>query len=119
MDGKHVVERDSRALNAAAASYRGLVYQSMDDDLIELPDAVSAGVGEDTTEDIGKALCSILQEAGKNGLSPNGQRCLQQAMTQFSNIFRIKMGSDPPARVAPLVVTLAKNARPHRSPKRS
>lgn len=118
LSGKHVDELYSGALKATAASYMGLVYQGADDDPIQLPDAVSAGLGKDREVEIDDELSAIFDQTKMNRLSPYGQHRMRKTLTEVRGVFRIKLGPDPPARVAPLVATPTKNARPHIPPQR-
>jgi len=101
-----------------AMSYQGLAYQSTDDDPIELPEAISAGIGKDTKESIDSAFAKMLAAAKDNGISPEGHSRLSAMLENHRDIFRIKLGPDQPAKVEPLRITLMEGATPYRSPQR-
>lgn len=118
IDGKHIEELSPTRLKAVSIPYAGLVYQKTDDDPVELPHTVSAGIGSDSLESINNALAGICNEARTNGLSVEGHLRLTSMLRTHRDVFRIKLGADEPARVRPLAILPARNARPHRSPQR-
>ena len=89
-----------------------------DDNLIELPECLAAGIGKDSDEDIDKAFENIKASAKANGLSDEGLQTLSEILKDYRDVFRIKLGSDPPADVPPLAITPQENATPYRSPQR-
>ena len=101
-----------------AMIYRGLAYQSTDDDPIELPEALAAGIGQDSNDSINSTFSKMLGEAKKNGLSKERISRLTGMLEDYRDVFRIKLGPDPPAKVEPLRITLVENAHPYRSPQR-
>ena len=60
----------------------------------------------------------MLGEAKKNGLSKEGLSRLTRMLEDYRDVFRIKLGPDPPAKVELLQITLVENAHPYRSPQR-
>jgi len=54
----------------------------------------------------------------RNGLSPHGQERVTSMLRKYRDVFRIKLGPDPPAKVAPLRIKIKEEARPYRSPQR-
>ncbi len=63
VDDKHLYELNKRASKISALSYRGLAYQSADDDPIKLPETVAAGIGRDSKDSIDKAFADIMRDA--------------------------------------------------------
>ena len=118
IDGKHVDELDRSPIKAASLKYNGLSYNDADDDPIQLSEGLSAGIGHDSSESINNAFQNILVNAKKFGISINGAAKLGHLLTKFTDVFRIKLGPDPPAKVAPLVIIRTENARAFRSPQR-
>lgn len=102
----------------AAAKYSGLTYQVTDDDPIELPESMVAGIGADSEEYIRTALSNILEEAAKNGISPEGKSRLEDILSPYKDVFRIKLGPDEPAKVEPLAIQRAPGSRPFKTPQR-
>ena len=118
IDGKHVDELDPTTIKAATFKYAGLAYDDADDDPIELPEDLSAGIGRDSTESINTAFKATLSSAQESGISFSGSQRLSNLLKRYRDVFRIKLGPDPPARVAPLVISRTDKAKPSRSPQR-
>ena len=106
------------SLSPLGGQYSGLSYQDADDDPIELPDAISAGIGTDSEESIDNAFRNIVISAERNGISDLGKQRLIKILGNHRDVFRIKLGPDHPAKVPPLVITPAKGTTPYRSPQR-
>lgn len=115
---KDINELPKVSSKLATAKYSGMAYQSADDDPIHLPEPLAAGIGEDSNESIEKAFEKIRKDAKANGISNQGMERINRILQEYRHIFRIKLGSDPPAKVEPLKITLSSNARPFRSPQR-
>ena len=113
---------DSEPLNGTAlnrfANYTGLRYDSVDDDPIALPEAAGPGIGEDTREKLEEAFHCIIEEAKRNGMSTEGLATASKLLSDYKDLFRINMSSDPPANVEPLKVRLKQGHRPLRSTQR-
>lgn len=90
-------------------TYRGLWYNKLEDDPIEPPQSVGAKIGEDEESEIQAAFEEMVMQAGSNGMTPKGQEDAKELLQQFRDIFRIKLGANPPARVPPMQI------RPYRS----
>jgi len=118
IDNKHVSELDPEKLKAASMRYQGLSYDDADDNPVTLPESISAGIGMDTSESIDTAFQSILTNAKSEGISVSGANRLTTLLKKYRDVFRIKLGVDQPAKVAPLVITRADNSKPYRSPQR-
>jgi hypothetical protein len=52
--------------------------------------------------------------AEQAGMSQNGVQSLRQLATECKDVFRLKLGADPPAKVNPLVIKLRNVAEPVR-----
>lgn len=113
----HRDKNEARMLKSLS-TYQGLVYQGDSDDPIELPDAFAAGIGKDSVSSIDVEFSRIVTAAKKNGMSDAGLTDLRKMLYKFREVFRIKLGADPPAKVAPLAVQPISTARPYRSPQR-
>ena len=118
IDGKHVDEFDPSTIKSAALKYGGLSYDDADDDPIHLPEGLSAGIGIDSSASIDRAFRSIVSNAEESGISISGSNRLKNLLRKYRNVFRIKLGPDPPAKVAPLVISCSEKAKPFRSPQR-
>ena len=118
IDGKHVDDLDASTIKAAALKYSGLSYDDADDDPIQLPEGFSAGIGIDSTKSINTAFEAIISNAEESGISCSGSKRLKHLLNKYRDVFRIKLGADPPAKVAPLLITRSDKAKPFRSPQR-
>lgn len=118
IDDKHVDDLNPDKIKAASLRYQGLSYDDGDDDPINLPEGLSAGIGADAPESIDKAFQSIISAADEAGISTSGSKRLSQMLKRYRDVFRIKLGPDSPAEVAPLVITRTSDAKPFRSPQR-
>ncbi len=118
IDGKHVDDLNPSTIKAAALKYGGLSYDDADDDPIQLPEGLSAGIGRDSRESIDNAFQSMIANAVESGISTTGSQRLKHLLDRYRDVFRIKLGPDPPAKVAPLVISRTENAKPFRSPQR-
>jgi hypothetical protein len=47
-------------------------------------------------------------------MSLDGAQSLRQLMTKYKDVFRLKLGADPPANVKPLVIKLREGSEPER-----
>jgi len=100
------------------AAYNGLRYDSVEDDPIDIPESAGTNIGVNMDSEISCALENKLQEAKENGMSPDGLKKMGNILSDFKEIFRIKLGSDPPARVEPLKIRLKPDHRPVRATQR-
>lgn len=74
--------------------------------------------GEDTEDEIKLYLDKLVDEASKNGMSDIGVKHLRAILDEYSDIFRLRLGNTPPAKVQPHVLTIDPKARPYKVPKR-
>ena len=65
-------------------------------------------------EDVAPALENIVKEAKANGLTNNNVTRLKKLLDKYVDIFRLKLGSDPAVKVAPMRIQLRENAVPTR-----
>jgi hypothetical protein len=45
-------------------------------------------------------------------MSRDGAQCLRQLVTECRDVFRLKLGAEPPANVKPLIIKLRDGAEP-------
>jgi hypothetical protein len=83
----------------------------LDDDSVDRHDV---DVGQGIPEDLADAIEGVLTSAEQAGMSLDGVQILRQLMTECKDVFRLKLGADPPANVKPLVITLRDGAEPMR-----
>ena len=98
--------------------YRGVRYNNADEDPVPQPESVRAGIGVDTKEEINVALRNMLMVAEPSGMTKAGFKKLGQILQDNRDIFRIKLGTDPPAKLPPLSIQLRNDDKPFRAPKR-
>jgi hypothetical protein len=97
---------------ASLSSYAGLRYDITDDDPV--PSLCSAGkdMADVDIAEIKEACGTMLDESKAAGVSEYGHERLRQMVGTYPDIFRVRMGLDPPADIPPMVITLKDNARP-------
>ncbi len=103
-------------IKAAALKYGGLSYDDADDHHIHLPEGLSAGIGRDTPESIDNAFQTIIANTEESGISAGDSKRLSSLIGRYRDVFRVKLGPDAPAKVAPLVITRMYNAKPFKTP---
>ena len=117
VDGKSIIDIE-RTSKLRKMAYNGLVYGYTDDDPVEPPEHLIAGFGEDTPESISEQFDRMVNESIKNGMTNEGSGTLRVLLEKHRDCFRIKLGSDPPATVRPLLIHPKPDAKPFRSPQR-
>jgi hypothetical protein len=60
--------------------------------------------GENNEEEVRKALHKLVDEALKKGLPEEFESKWRELLQDFADVWRIKMGNDPPAKVPPMKV---------------
>jgi hypothetical protein len=83
-----------------------------DDDPIDYHDV---DVGQGSPEELADAIEGFLTSAEQAGMSRDGVRSLRQLVTECKDVFRLKLGADPPANLKPLVIKLRDGAEPLRT----
>jgi hypothetical protein len=82
-----------------------------DDDSIFYHDV---DVGQGSQEELADAIEGLITSAEQAGMSRDDIQSLRQLVTECKNVFRLKLGADPPANVNPLVIKLRDGADPVR-----
>jgi hypothetical protein len=109
-DGDHDVLQSN--VKFASLKEQALFYGDIpDDDPIDYHDV---DVGQGSTEELADAIDGLLPSAEQAGMSRDGVQRLRQLVTECKDVFRIKLGADPPANVKPLVIKLRDGAEPVR-----
>ena len=75
-------------------------------------------IGQDTPQEIDIAIDNMLREAEDNGISAKGRKSLRKMLYKKRNIWRIKLGDDPPAKIPPMKIKLKQGTIPIASPVR-
>jgi hypothetical protein len=107
-------EHDVLQLSVKFASLKeqALFYNDIpDDDPIDYHDV---DVGQRRPEELADAIEGLITRAEKTGMSRYGVQSLRQLVTECKDVFRPKLGADPPANVNPLVIKLRDGAEPVR-----
>lgn len=89
--------------------------QDLDDDPVTPPECLQPGFGDNSKEYIDAAIYKVVGDARRNFLFAEGVQSLQSLLTKFWNCFKIKLASDPPAKVRPVSIKLKPNTTPFRS----
>jgi hypothetical protein len=96
----------------ASLKEQALFYGDIpDDDPIDYHDV---DVGQGSPEELADAIEELLTSAEQAGMPRDGVQSLRQLVTKCKDIFRLKLGADPPANVKPLVIKLRDGAEPVR-----
>jgi hypothetical protein len=82
-----------------------------DDDPIDYHDVY---VGQESPEELADAIEGFVTSAEQAGMPRDGVQSLRQLVTECKEVFRLKLGADPPANVKPLVIKLRDGAEPVR-----
>ena len=115
---KNIGDINTENIKLAAPQYQGLAYMAADDDPVELLACIAVGIGEDSEDLITKAFDKVLSQSKINGISEEGFNRIKSMLKEYRDVFRITLGTGPPADVSPLSITPAPNAKPYRSPQR-
>jgi hypothetical protein len=109
-DGDHDVLQSN--VNFASLKEQALFYGDIpDDDPIDYHDV---DVGQGSPEELADAIEGLITSAEQAGMSRDGVQSLRQLVTECKDVFRLKLGADPPANVKPLVIKLREGAEPVR-----
>ena len=69
-------------------------------------------LGEDTPKELATALEARIQDAADNGMSPQGITKLTALLHAHKDIFKVRLGASPPAKVKPMKIRLVPNCKP-------
>jgi hypothetical protein len=95
-------------VNFASLKEQALFYGDIpDDDPIDYHDV---DVGQGSPEELADAIDGLIASAEQAGMSRDGVQNLRQLVIECKNVFRLKLGADPPANVKPLVIKLRDGA---------
>jgi hypothetical protein len=94
----------------ASLKEQALVHDDiLDDDSKDCHD-----VEQGSPEELADAIEGFLTSAEQAGMSRDGVHSLRQLVTEFKDVFRLKLGADPPANVKPFVIKLRDDTEPVR-----
>lgn len=72
-------------------------------------------LGVYTEEEKNSAVRKMLENAKARGISIGGLKKLEEVVYEYSDVFRIRLENDPPAKVSPMMVKLNSNAVPFKA----
>ena len=75
-------------------------------------DSLFVSIGDDKPEEIDTAFRELLKEAQTEGMSDESWEQLRNMLNEYRDIFRIKLGRDPAAKVEPMQLNLKPNSKP-------
>jgi hypothetical protein len=78
-----------------------------DDDPIDYHDV---DLGQGSPEELADAIEGLLTSAEQAVMSRDSVQSLRQLVTKCNEVFRLKLGADPPANMKPLVIKLRDGA---------
>jgi RNase H-like domain found in reverse transcriptase/Integrase core domain/Reverse transcriptase (RNA-dependent DNA polymerase)/Chromo (CHRromatin Organisation MOdifier) domain len=96
----------------AFSETEGVKHGDLDEDPI--PEDPHLDLGRDTPSEIRAAFFAMIQTASVNGMSPSGVKTLSDLLTEYEDIWRIKLGPDPPANLPPMEITITPGSFPVR-----
>jgi hypothetical protein len=67
-------------------------------------------VGQGSPEELSDAIEGFLTSAEQADMPTDGVQSLRQLVTECKDVFRLKLGADPPANLKPLVIKLRDGA---------
>lgn len=112
------LHKDKTKRICSIKSYRGLWYDQTEGDPVDPVPAAGANMGVDSESDISAVIESIIRAAKEEGMSAEGLATAEALLNEFRDIFRTKLGSDPPAKLKPLKIRMQPTAKPFRSTQR-
>jgi hypothetical protein len=97
-DGDHVVLQSN--VKFASLKKNALFYGDIpDDDPIEYHDV---DVEQGSAEELADAIKGLITSAEQTDMLLYGVQSLRQFVTEYKDVFRLKLGADPPANLKPL-----------------
>jgi hypothetical protein len=99
-DGYHDVLQSN--VKFASLKEQALFYGDIPDD--DPIDYHGVDVGQGSPEVLADAIEGFITRAEQSGMSWDGVQTLRQLVTECKDVFRLKLGADPPANVKPLVI---------------
>jgi hypothetical protein len=88
------------------------MHDSADADPVDPLPTAGTSMGVDNEQEISVAPNTILDRAKTEGMSKAGSENAPEMLLEYREVFRIKLGNDPPAKFPPFVVKLKPGATP-------
>jgi hypothetical protein len=109
-DGDHDVLQSN--VKFASLKEQALFYGDIPDyDPIDYHDV---DVGQGSPAELADAIEGLLTSSVQSGMSLDDVQSLRTLMTECKDVFRLKLGADPPTNVKPLFIKLRDGAKPVR-----
>jgi hypothetical protein len=109
-DGDHDVLQS--IVKFASLREQALFYGDIPDD--DPIDHHHVDVEQGSPEELADAIEGLIISAEQTGMYLDGVQSLRQLVTECKDVTRLKLGTDPPANVKPLVIKLRDGAEPMR-----
>jgi hypothetical protein len=103
---------------ASTSSYAGLRYDCTEDDTVKPLGFAGKDMAEVDMADVRKACTTLIKKTKEAGISTGGLERIRAMMKRYEDVFRVRMGPDPPAKIAPMVIKTRADARPVRATQR-
>jgi hypothetical protein len=103
---------------ASMSSYTGLRYDRTEDDPVKPLGFAGNDMAEVDIADVRKACATLVMKTKEAGISTSGLERIRAMMKRYEDVFRVRMGPDPPAKIAPVVIKMRSDARPVRATQR-
>jgi hypothetical protein len=110
--------RSSSRKIASMSSYTGLRYDRTEDDPVKPLGFAGNDIAEVDMADVRKACATMVGKAKEAGISTGGLERIGALLKRYEDVFRVRMGPDPPANIAPMVIKMRADARPVRATQR-
>jgi hypothetical protein len=99
---------------ASMSSYTGLRYDRTEDDPVKPLGFAGNDMAEVDMADVRKSCATLIKKTKEAGISTGGLERIKAMMKRYEDVFRVRMGPDPPAKIAPMVIKKRADARPMR-----
>jgi hypothetical protein len=97
---------------ASMSPYTGLRYDRTEDDPVKPLGFEGNDMAEVDMADVRKACATMVMKTKEAGISTSGLERIRAMMKRYEDVFRVRMGTDPPAKIAPMVIKMRSDARP-------
>jgi hypothetical protein len=88
------------------SSYTGLRYDRKEDDPVKPLGFAGNDMAEVDMADVRKACAAMIAKTKEAGISTGGMERIRAMMKRCEDVFRVRMGPDPPAKISPMVIVV-------------
>jgi hypothetical protein len=103
---------------ASMSSYNGLRYDHTEDYPVKPLGFAGNDMAEVDMADVRKACATMVMRTKEAGISTGGLERITAMMKRYEDVFRVRTGPDPGAKIAPMVIKMRADARPVRATQR-